>query len=223
MKIACAYQRGLVGFLICVFLIGLAGFSSCSQPASVSPPGQTQTPAPASVPASPPPAAPPQASPSVAWTPDGVITAGEYSGSKTYGDYAIHWRVDDQYICVGMAAKTSGWVSVALQPGSGMKGADMILGFVKDAKAEVQDLYCTDNMGTHPADTALGGTDDILSAGGRETGGITTIEFKRSLATSDKYDLPFKKVVNKIMWAYGSSDNSASKHINRGYGEIDLQ
>jgi hypothetical protein len=156
------------------------------------------------------------------WSADGIIKVREYHGSNNYGDYTIHWRSDEQYIHIGIIAKTNGWVAMALQPGSRMKDADMVLGFVKDGTVEVQDLYSTGDFGPHPLDSELGGTDDILEFGGREEGGFTTIEFKRSLTTMDKYDISIQKGVNRIIWAYGSSDSLTVKHSTRGYGEINL-
>ena len=156
------------------------------------------------------------------WSSDGIIKAREYYGSNNYGDYTIHWRSDEQYVYIGMNAKTTGWIAMAVQPGSRMKDADMIFGFVKDGKVEVYDLYSTGNFGPHPPDTELGGTDDILVYGGKEEGGFTTIEFKRLLNTGDKYDISISKGVNKIIWAYGLNDSLTVKHSTRGYGEINL-
>ncbi len=156
------------------------------------------------------------------WSSDGIIKVREYRGSNNYGDYTIHWRSDEQYIYIGMNAKTNGWIAMAVQPGSRMKDADMIFGFVKDGKVEVYDLYSTGNFGPHPPDTELGGTDDILEYSGKEEGGFTTIEFKRLLNTDDEFDIPISKGVNKIIWAYGSNDSLTVKHSTRGYGEINL-
>jgi len=156
------------------------------------------------------------------WSPDGIIKVGEYHGSNNYGDYTIHWRSDEQYIYIGMTAGTDGWVAMAIQPGSGMKDADMVFGFVKDGTVEVHDLYSTGAFGPHPPDSELGGTDDILAFGGREEGGFTTIEFKRSLTTTDEYDISLQKGVNRIIWAYGSGDSLTGHHSARGHGEINL-
>jgi hypothetical protein len=156
------------------------------------------------------------------WSADGIIKVREYHGSNNYGDYTIHWRSDEQYIYIGMTAKTSGWVAMAFQPGSRMKDADMIFGFVNDGKVEVYDLYSTGNFGPHALDTELGGTDNILNYSGKEGGGVTTIEFKRQLRTEDEYDIPISKGINEIIWAYGSSDSLTVKHSTRGYGEINL-
>lgn len=139
-----------------------------------------------------------------------------------YGDYEIHWRSDDQYVYMGIKAKTSGFVAMAVQPGSRMKDADMVFGFVKNGETTVYDLFSTGDFGPHPPDTELGGTNDILEFAGSEQGGFTTIEFKRKLVTGDKYDNPLSKGANKIIWSYGSTDELNRKHTNRGYGEINL-
>ena len=146
------------------------------------------------------------------WSADGIIKVREYYGSNNYGDYTIHWRSDGQYAFIGMTAKTDGWVAMALQPGSRMKDADMVFGFVKDGKVEVYDLYSTGNFGPHALDTELGCTDNILDYSGKEGGGVTTIEFKRQLRTEDEYDIPISEGINKIIWAYGSSDSLTVKH-----------
>ena len=111
---------------------------------------------------------------------------------------------------------------MAVQPGSQMKDADMVFGFVKDGETTVYDLFSTGSFGPHPPDTELGGTHDILEYGGKEEGGFTTIEFKRALDTGDEYDNPLFPGMNKIIWSYGSSDSLAIKHSTRGYGEINL-
>lgn len=216
---------------IAILILLLAVLSvSCAQQA----PAPSPAPAPAPPPPTPPPAQPtpsapspqppppPPPAPSGKWAADGVISAAEYTRSKTFGDYELRWASDDKYIYIAMKAKTSGWVAVAVQPGSRMRDADMVFGFVKDGKATVFDLFSTGDYGPHPLDTELGGTSDILEFGGKEEGGYTIIEFKRALDTGDRYDKPLAKGINKIIWAYGSDDSLTLKHMNRGYGEIEL-
>ena len=159
----------------------------------------------------------------VGWLSDGVISTGEYSDSKNFGDYIISWRSDDLYFYCGMTAKTSGWVAMAIQPGLRMRNADMVFGFFKDRIAEVQDLFSMGDFGPHKTDTELGGTDDILAYGGKEDGTNTTIEFKRLLVTKDNYDIPVTRGINKILWAFGDSDNPDLKHASKGYGEINIK
>ncbi|UCH50930.1 MAG: hypothetical protein JSV54_07960 [Chloroflexota bacterium] len=156
------------------------------------------------------------------WSADGVITDKEYTKTKSFGDYEIYWTGDDQYIYIGMRAKTSGWLAVGIQPGTKMKDADMVMGLVSDGKVSIFDFFCVGDYGPHSPDIELGGTNDILEFGGQENEGYTIIEFKRSLNTSDKYDLPITKGTNKIIWSYSLDEQSTKKHVSRGYGEIDL-
>jgi hypothetical protein len=200
-----SYYKVTSSVVTIISLIAILIFSGCAQ--EKQPPSQTPMPTPQL---------------EEEWSSDGIIKVREYHGSNNYGDYTIHWRSDEQYVYIGMTAKTPGWIAMAVQPGSRMKDADMIFGFVKDGKVEVYDLHSTGNFGPHPLDTELGGTDDILNYNGKEEGGFTTIEFKRSLGTGDQYDIPIQKGVNKIIWAYGSNDSLMVKHSTRGYGEINL-
>jgi len=100
----------------------------------------------------------------IAWAADGVITPGEYQKNKPFGDYELWWTADDQYIYMGMKAKTPGWVAVGFDPESMMKNSDIVEGFVKDGQLSIADMYSTGQFGPHPADTQLGGTDDILAS-----------------------------------------------------------
>jgi hypothetical protein len=158
----------------------------------------------------------------VAWTADGVITPGEYQKNKSFGDFELSWTADDQYLYMGIKAKTLGWVAVGFDPESMMKNADIIEGYVKDGNLSIADMYSSGQFGPHPADTEQGGTDDILASGGKLETGYTTIEFKRKLDTGDKYDKPLHSGLNKIIWAYGSDPQFTLKHMARGSGEIDL-
>jgi len=157
-----------------------------------------------------------------AWAADGVITPGEYRSNKSFGDYELWWTADDQYVYMGMKAKTPGWVAVGFDPESMMLHADIVQGYIQDGKLSIADMYSTGQFGPHPPDTQLGGTDDILASGGKSDSGYTTIEFKRKLDTGDKYDKPLHSGTNKIIWAYGSDPQFTIKHMARGPGEIDL-
>jgi hypothetical protein len=199
--------------LLLLFVLGVA----CSPPQLPSEP--SPAPPSESLPQTTPVSSAPQP---IAWSADGVISSGEYTNINTYGDYEINWTSDEKYIYIGLKVKTSGWVALGIQPGTLMKNADMVLGFVSDNKTTVYDQFSTGDFGPHLSDTELGGTNDILDFGGQEVGGYTIIEFKRALDTGDKYDHPLLKGVNTIIWAYGSDDQSKIKHVSRGYGELDL-
>ena len=206
----------LIGMVVSSLLLVI--FAEACAPAVPEP---TSTPPVVTAPQPPPSPTPPVSQPAK-WSADGVIGTGEYAGVKTFGDYEIRWASDEEYVYIGMKAKTTGWVAVGIQPDSMMRDADMVFGFVKDGKATVYDHFSTGAYGPHSSDTELGGKNDILEYAGAEDGGYTIIEFKRALSAGDKYDQPISKGANKIIWAYGSNDELKLKHITRGYGEIDL-
>ncbi|HEX7364746.1 MAG TPA: DOMON domain-containing protein [Dehalococcoidia bacterium] len=218
-------SSGLFGLLIIfgVLLIPAAMLgAACSSPQvpSVPPSVPTQP----SIPETPSEPSPPDTTmrPTATWTADGVISSGEYPNANTYGDYELSWRSEEQFICIGLKVKTTGWVAVGIQPGLTMNNADIILGDINNGQVAVYDQYSTGNFGPHPPDEQLGGTNDILEFGGKEIAGYTIIEFKRALDTGDQYDRPLANGSNKIIWAYGSDDQIQVKHSSRGYGEIGL-
>ena len=210
-----------LSLIFCLVLVCLSGtvYISCTGPAEPSPsvtPQQPVTTPPSSQP-------PSQPQPSTTgWKADGTIAPGEYTWSRSYGDFELYWSSDGEYIYAAVKAKTTGWISLGIQPGTKMQDADMILGLVKDDTAELHDQFSTGTFGPHRDDTGLGGTYDIIESGGKEDAGTTILEFKRRLDTGDKYDIPLATGVNTIIWAYGSQDNADVKHASRGYGELDL-
>ncbi len=204
---------------VCLALLGVMTLISCANakptPAPAPPlpsPGLPKAPAPGN----------PQPTPAEAWSPDGVIGSHEYLSEASYGDYELFWVNDAQYVYVAMKAKTSGWVAMAVQPGTKMNQADMVFGYVKDGTVTIFDLFSLGDTGPHPPDTDQGGKNDILAFGGSEQGGYTIIEFKRALDTSDQYDNKLAIGKNQIIWAHGSIDDLRMKHSARGYGEIIL-
>jgi hypothetical protein len=193
---------------ISIVLLGvmLLGFSSCSNQTA------TQNSTSMSV----------VSKPVESWVADGIIKDGEYSATAQYDNFQIFWRSDDQYAYISLRARTAGFVAVGLQPGARMKNSDIIFGYFKEGNTTLYDMFSTGDFGPHVPDVELGGTNNILEYGGSEDSSFTTIEFKRTLTTGDKYDIDFVKGKNKIIWSYGSGDETSKKHNNTGYGEIDL-
>lgn len=160
-----------------------------------------------------------------AWDADGVIGEGEYENSLEVGPgYTVHWNNDAEMLTMGLEAETEGWVAVGFEPTSRMNEADMVLGWVKDGQATVQDQFSIGPTGPHPPDTDLGGTDDLLASGGAEQEGTTVIEFSRLLDTGDAYDTalsPGQTVT--VIWALSSGDDPNPQHdAGRGSAEITL-
>ena len=157
---------------------------------------------------------------------DGVISAGEYEHSAVFDSdqFYFHWTIDDTRIYIGLRAATTGWLALGFDPEDVMKGADMVFGWVLGGTVFVVDAYSTGQFGPHPRDTEQGGTDDLLSYGGTEADGWTTIEFVRRLSTGDPRDkdVPAEGEL-RIIWAIGGSDDWTSRHVRVGTAAITME
>jgi hypothetical protein len=169
------------------------------------------------------------------WKPDGVIGDNEYSrsmilqspGTSGYsgGTLEIFWKNDAQYLYMALKGSTKGWMSIGFEPTVWMKDADMIMATASKNNATILDEYSTGNYGPHLNDTQLGGTYDILEAGGREEGNYTVIEFKRRMNTGDKFDKAFVQGQNvSIIWAMADAKDPEFKHnVAKGEGVLGLE
>ncbi|MBI2909555.1 MAG: hypothetical protein HYX92_18085 [Chloroflexi bacterium] len=158
------------------------------------------------------------------WRPDGVIGPREYFITRALdeGNYEISYRTDGRYIYVGLKVKTSGWVGVGISAGEGMRNGDIVFAYVTDdGRAIVEDHFGV-SATQHLPDIELGGTSDIVEFGGKEEGGYTIIEFKRPVASKDKFDISLVEGMQTLIWAYGV-DDSPEKHVAMGYIDVRLR
>lgn len=159
----------------------------------------------------------------VAWTPDGIVSADEYTSEATIGSVKLWWRHDGEHLFMAMQADTQGWVSVGFMPQQRMQGADYVLGFVRNGQAEAHDAWGDAPVGSHPEDVELGGTNDLVAFGGAEDANGTTIEFQRPLAPTDKYDKVLEPGSVALIVATGARDGFTTPHNYRGSGSITLE
>jgi hypothetical protein len=172
---------------------------------------------------------PPTATPTLpaepAWQADGLVGAGEYPHMVEVAGVEFHWMNDGEDLYGALAAQTNGWVSVGFDPENQMQGANYIFGYVQDGTPVLQDMFGTQprGRGSHPPDEQLGGTDDILEYAGSEQGDLTVIEFRIALDSGDEYDKPLSPgATYAIILARGRSDDSDSRHADRGQAQITL-
>lgn len=146
--------------------------------------------------------------------------AGKYTNDVLYLDeFRLAYTVNnDGTISVGIKAKTGGYLAIAI--GSPHGKSDVWIGYVNAGQATLFDTHDASESGNHPLDTATGGTNDLTNVTGNETGGVTTIEFKRKLNTGDIYDLPLLKGDNIVTWAIGVSDDISQEHSAVGIATI---
>ena len=136
----------------------------------------------------------------------------------------VQWRVNDDQITVQMSAPTTGWVAVGFDPARMMAEANMIIGYVENGTLTIADDYGTAAT-AHGRDTENGGTDDIISAEGRETEEGAQITFTIPLDSGDPTDKPLTPGNSyKVIVAYGPdrSNNLDAYHEARGSFTMEL-
>lgn len=151
------------------------------------------------------------------------IQAGDYDHTVQDKKISFAWKVSGETLAVKLTAETEGWVGIGFNPVSEMKGANFILGYVKDGEVKLDDDYGTDAY-AHKSDTKLGSSNDVTLVGGSETGGITTIEFTIPLDSGDKNDAKIDvQGDTTVLLAYGSGrDSFLAKHKYRSALKVNL-
>lgn len=153
-----------------------------------------------------------------------LASAGDYTHEVQAKKMSFAWKINGDKLEVKLSAKTTGWVAIGFNPTDDMKGANFILGYVKDGKVTLSDDF-GDSSTSHKTDDKLGGTEDVTLIGGTEEGGKTTIEFAIPLASADAND--GKLDVNAdslVLLAYGppARDSFKAKHVFRTELKINL-
>jgi len=156
----------------------------------------------------------------------GFFTIGqatEYDHEVQSKKITFSWKVAGDTLVVKIAAETKGWVGIGFNPSKKMKGADFILGYVKNGKVKIRDDFGSSNT-SHKPDEILGGTSDVTLIGGEEVGGVTTVEFTIPLKSGDKKDSEIKVEGDTIvLLAYGSGrDGFTARHKFRTALKVNL-
>ena len=154
---------------------------------------------------------------------DGTIGTDEYKFSFNFEQIGmdVHWTMTETELYVGISAPATGWVAFGVRDGvpeesaeNVMEGVDFYIGYLQDGELFMRDDFANTPF-THVADTELGGNDDVIEAAGSEADGVTTIEFKRAIDTSDDFDNPIAQGEAEVYLAYSNADDFISIHTER--------
>jgi hypothetical protein len=141
----------------------------------------------------------------------GSIYGGAYQHSLQIDQVSFDWSVTGNTLAVRVAAPTTGWVGVGFNPSDMMKDANIIIGYVKDGKAEISDEFGA-RVTQHLPDDQSGGAFNVNLVGGSETGNSTTLEFTLPLNSGDARDRAIDpKAETRVMLAYGPPDRDSLK------------
>jgi hypothetical protein len=136
---------------------------------------------------------------------------------------AIHWKVDDEYLHLAVAARATGWVAFGISEAGGMTGTDMVI-FTAARPNELDDAYTGDER--------LPQTDDcesdweLISSNVDLEGGFIMFETKRLLNTNDPQDKPIvddsSTIVpaHRAIAAWGDSEEVSYHGLNRARGAV---
>jgi len=150
---------------------------------------------------------------------DAVVDAG--TGDVTY---KLHWTVNGDTIRVALDVATTGWVGFGIgeQASGGMKGADIVYGYVSGGYATVVDAHSVDTVKPE-ADC----DQDWTVEGYSEAEGRTVLELSRALVTENVQEdrmLVDDGVPTKVLLAWGPDDlDEVSYHGSRARSiEVEL-
>lgn len=160
----------------------------------------------------------------LAFTVGGASLAGAetFNHTLTDGPISFSWTVGDGVLLVKLTGKTTGWVAVGFNPEKMMKGANFIMGYVKDGTAKV-----TDHIGnahrSHKADTKSGGQNNAGRVAGFEKAGVTEISFTIPLDSKDSNDTVIDAAgMTTVLLAMGSRDSFRAIHSFRSVHRVNL-
>lgn len=120
--------------------------------------------------------------------PDGQDPPSGQEGQKaSAAGVTFEWRIDGDVLEGTMSARTRGWVTIGFNRERTLDGTRLVMGYVSGDRTVVEEHIA--DPPDHRSKVDLGGTSGVLSAKGREEGGITTIEFRLRLDTGDAFDV----------------------------------
>ncbi|KAF2349352.1 Copper type II ascorbate-dependent monooxygenase N-terminal, partial [Trinorchestia longiramus] len=118
---------------------------------------------------------------------------------------------------------TRGYVGVGFSPTGGMRGADIILGWVDEAGQP----YLSDRHGTGDRTPLVDASQDVVLLHSSQNETHTTLRFRRPLRPCDPlHDLPITSSTMRVIWAYDSNTSLASSmsslpyHDHRGTASL---
>lgn len=153
----------------------------------------------------------------------GSLFASEYAHKLELEDMTVSWTLDGDQVHMELSAKSTGWVSVGIDPEDAMGGGDILIGAVKNGKVRIEDHFADRKRG-HSSDEKLGGTNQVMDPAGKEENGVTTISFTRLMTASEEWDKPIQTSgKTRVMFAFGTGrDSFIAGHRYRTVYDIDF-
>ncbi|XP_023242129.1 DBH-like monooxygenase protein 1 homolog [Centruroides sculpturatus] len=128
-------------------------------------------------------------------------------------NYEVRWSIQGEWITFQVEVATRGWVGFGISPNGGMTGSDIVIGWVKNGRAQFHDRFADGKF-----QPAIDESQDWKLLWCCENDTHTSIRFTRLMNTGDYEDLcinPEETV--RMIYAYHSDDpNSPSTILYHG-------
>jgi dopamine beta-monooxygenase len=134
---------------------------------------------------------------------------------------AVHWRVDEEHIYIGVAARATGWAAFGISEVGGMTGTDMVI-FTASRPDELVDAYTGEER--FPQTDNCSSDWEMVASNIDLEGGFIMFETKRLLDTNDPQDKPIRNDTSilfpphRVIAAWGDSEEVSYHGQNRARG-----
>ncbi len=147
--------------------------------------------------------------------------AGEVLKNK---DFLLEAELKKEHLILNISAKTTGWLAIVIDAGKGMKGGNVLVGWVDDALgiAMGNDCYGS-SVSRFKNDMLLGGEENMLILSGAQDKERTKISFSLPLDSGDKYDKALARGESYSIRLYGAkTDNLKDKPFLKAEGTLTI-
>ncbi|XP_074648518.1 DBH-like monooxygenase protein 1 isoform X2 [Tubulanus polymorphus] len=118
------------------------------------------------------------------------------------GKIYLFWDFDEESMTFELHARTTGWLGFGLSSHGGMKGADMVVGWVTNSgHVHFQDMHAS---GRYRPKIDTSQDYHLLASGENEH--FTMFKFRRKLLPCDDNDQQIKYGTSRIIYAWGDKD-----------------
>jgi len=158
---------------------------------------------------------------SVAVAPGPGVNADGYKELSQEG-YELAWKVEGANLHVQVSYATNGWVGFGIGTTGTMEGSHIIIGFVADGQAVIEDHFGYGGS-QHGPQAKVGGKDSLISREGTFADGKTTLRFTLPLNTGNPQDpVLVPGQTYKVLLANGGEDAQDLESYHGRSGRIVL-
>ena len=136
------------------------------------------------------------------------------------GEMDFSYTIERDSILIEIKAPTKGWLAIGFNDENEIVGSDLKMIRIRNNRLEAEDQFVR-GFQDHPADSYLGGFENIRLIGGTENAKGTALTLKIPFQSNDRFD--FQHELGKSFWlilAYSVEDDFDHHSIMRKHFQI---